>query len=147
MVSLMRQLLNAKQMTRPRTLYFFSDMQFHAPELQVLPANCTLTAAMQPYFKPQIPPLLSVIHAWRDLIGPVDVVLWNMASYDNAPVPATIDNVLMLAGFDANTFGHVAKWQAQETEGSSKGDGGKIKDVEKGHSKSPLGRDVTISCW
>jgi hypothetical protein len=38
-------------------------------------------------------------------------VLWNLAAYDASPTPSGMDHVLLLAGFDANSFKHVKTWQ------------------------------------
>lgn len=111
MVSLIEILLAKPHLARPRTLFFFSDMQFHPPELQKLPDKKTLPAELRFLFQPHVPPLAAAIHAYRRLLGPVDVVLWNLAAYDNAPLPSNMEGVLMLAGFDANTFRHVETWQ------------------------------------
>jgi hypothetical protein len=112
-VSLIRKLQDEPGRARPRTLYFFSDMQFHPPELQSLPADKEpFLRELGAAFQPNVPPLLAAIRAWRSLIGPVDVVLWNLASYDAAPLPSKMESVMMLAGFDANSFRHVAAWQA-----------------------------------
>jgi hypothetical protein len=110
-VSLISILLTEKRRPRPRTLYFFSDMQFHPPELQTLPQRTVLGAELQKLFQPNVPPLLAAIRAYRHLIGPVDVVLWNLAAYDAAPLPSKMEGVMMLAGFDANSFRHVETWQ------------------------------------
>ncbi|MGD9684441.1 MAG: DUF2828 family protein [Candidatus Obscuribacterales bacterium] len=77
-------------MPRPRTLFFFSDMQFHPA-----PDHFSLWGR---------PPLVAAIEAYRQHFGPVKVVLWNLASYDNSPAPAGMEDVIMLSGFDANTF-------------------------------------------
>jgi hypothetical protein len=147
-VSLIRILLANPAMARPRTLFFFSDMQFHPPDQHLyVPTSdvgaadaaitntlaCTQLTAwksrpvprkprpsdinqkLQSFFAPQTPPLLSAIRAYRSLLGPVDVVLWTLASYDNAPVPSTMENVLMLSGFDVNTFATIAAWQADKS--------------------------------
>lgn len=110
-VSLIGRLLDEPQRLRPRTLYFFSDMQFHPPEEQTM-ANVRIPAAIRKLFKGGMPPLLAALTAYRQLLGPVDVVLWNLAAYDNAPLPSGMAGVLMLAGFDANSFRHVTTWQA-----------------------------------
>lgn len=116
-VSLIVYLMENPRLPRPRTLYFFSDMQFHPPQLQfdhvTFPKNRPDSARGQiaKFFDGTMPPLLSAIQAYRHFLGPVDVVLWTLASYDNAPVPSTMDNVLMVSGFDVNTFAAIAAWQ------------------------------------
>lgn len=111
-VALIGQLLRDPNRARPRTLFFFSDMQFHPPELQQIGDPSVMTADVAGFFSAGAPPLQSAIRAYRALIGPVDVVLWNLASYDNAPLPSGMEGVMMLAGFDANSFRHVTTWQA-----------------------------------
>jgi hypothetical protein len=111
---------------RPRTLFFFSDMQFHPPASQTLapmykgryrhPEADGLVRSL-PELDPRDPPLLAVLKLWREHIGPVDVVLWNLAAYDASPTPSGMDHVLLLSGFDANSFDHVRKWQ----DGGSRG--------------------------
>jgi hypothetical protein len=110
-VDLIRKLIEQPNRPRPRTLFFFSDMQFHPPALQALSEGEVLPQDLQLFFAAGTPPLLSAIRAYRQLLGPVDVVLWNLASYDNAPLPSDLEGVMMLAGFDANSFRHVTAWQ------------------------------------
>ena len=126
--SLLAILLAEPERPRPRTLYFFSDMQFHPPASQTFapqwgggrlrPRHAELVRALPP-LDPRDPPLLALLKMWRERLGPVDVVLWNLATYDNAPVPSGMDHVLMLAGFDAQSFRHVAKWQAAGSAGGT----------------------------
>ena len=118
-VSLIKLLLQEPGRARPRTLYFFSDMQFHPPARQKF--DGALPARVRSYFTPQTPPLLAALRAYRELLGPVDVVLWNLAAYDNAPLPSGMDGVLMLAGFDANSFRHVTTWQESGSPGALPG--------------------------
>jgi hypothetical protein len=120
-VSLIRLLLKEPARPRPRTLFFFSDMQFHPPADQT--HNGALPREVRAYFTRQTPPLLAALRAYRALLGPVDVVLWNLASYDNAPLPSGMDGVLMLAGFDANSFRHVTAWQEAGSPGHAVGNG------------------------
>lgn len=119
---LLALLLAEPNRPRPRTLYFFSDMQFTPPERQGLPVfNRGMPHPGDlPELDPSQPPLLAALKLWRERLGPVDVVLWNLAAYDNAPLPSGMDHVLMLAGFDANSFQHVAKWQAQGSPGGTR---------------------------
>jgi hypothetical protein len=130
-LSLIRKLRAEPRRARPRTLYFFSDMQFHPPELQSLPADKEpLVRELEGAFQRNVPPLLAAVHAWRALIGPVDVVLWNLASYDSAPLPSKMEGVMMLSGFDANSFRHVSAWQASGSPATA------------GGGSSPSGRDA-----
>jgi hypothetical protein len=85
-------------------------MQFHPPAKQTL-AKSGLPKALREHFRPTVPPLLAALRAYKELLGPVDVVLWNLAAYDAAPLPSGMDGVLMLAGFDAHSFRHVSTWQ------------------------------------
>jgi hypothetical protein len=122
---LLSLLLAQPKRARPRTLFFFSDMQFAPPAAQTLSAfNYSQPEQPKelpnlPELDPRDPPLLAVLKLWRERLGPVDVVLWNLAAYDNAPLPSGMDHVLMLAGFDANSFQHVVKWQAQGSPGGT----------------------------
>lgn len=112
-MNLIALLLKHPSRPRPRTLYFFSDMQFHPPEVQTVEPK--LVEALRKKgleFDASVPPLQAALKAWHHVLGPVDVVLWNLAAYDNAPLPSRVPNVLMLAGFDANSFRHVSAWQA-----------------------------------
>ncbi|MFP2906039.1 hypothetical protein ACLESD_13460 [Pyxidicoccus sp. 3LFB2] len=112
-VHLIARLLDEPSRPRPHTLYFFSDMQFHPPELQpVVSGRVEWLRERGVRFDTNVPPLLATLQAWHRALGPVDVVLWNLAAYDNAPLPSTLPHVLMLAGFDANSFRHVSTWQA-----------------------------------
>lgn len=98
-MELIKLLASNPSMLRPRTLFFFSDMQFHPAG-----GSTTLTGSIASFFLPGKPPLVAAIEAYRQMIGPVKVVLWNLASYDNAPAPAGMEDVIMLSGFDVNTF-------------------------------------------
>lgn len=112
-MNLIALLLKNPSRPRPRTLYFFSDMQFHPPEVQsVDPALVESLRKKGLEFNASVPPLQAVLQAWHHALGPVDVVLWNLGAYENAPLPSRVPNVLMLAGFDANSFRHVSAWQA-----------------------------------
>lgn len=122
---LLALLLSEPNRARPRTLFFFSDMQFAPPAQQTLSAfnygqpQTPKALPHLPELGPREPPLLAVLKLWRERLGPVDVVLWNLAAYDNAPLPSGMDHVLMLAGFDANSFQHVVKWQARGSPGGT----------------------------
>ncbi|QSQ12638.1 hypothetical protein [Myxococcus landrumensis] len=113
-VNLIFTLLDQPSRPRPRTLYFFSDMQFHPPQSQALmPQRVQKLRERAIEFDVTVPPLLAAIQAWHEFLGPVDVVLWNLAAYENAPLPSSVPHVLLLAGFDANSFRHVSEWQAK----------------------------------
>jgi hypothetical protein len=109
-VALIKLLLKETDRPRPRTLFFFSDMQFHPAGRQTV-AAFGLPETVREYFRPTVAPLRAALRAYTELLGPVDVVLWNLAAYDAAPLPSGTDGVLMLAGFDANSFRHVSTWQ------------------------------------
>lgn len=115
-------LLSEPERPRPRTLFFFSDMQFHPPSDQSFGSTWGKPPEVLkklPPLDPTAPPLLAVLKLWRETLGAVDVVLWNLAAYDNAPLPSGMDHVLMLSGFDANSFAHVQKWQERGSPGGS----------------------------
>jgi hypothetical protein len=57
---------------------------------------------------------------YRALLGPVDVVLWNLAAYTPVPVSAKTEGVLLVSGFDANTFRHVSAWRDGKALGEGK---------------------------
>ena len=130
-LSLMELLLKDPSMKRPDTLFFFSDMQFHPPDA---PQVChvwgqkykkhllSLTKTgerIKQYLDIRKPPLVAAIDAWRSLIGPVDIVLWNMATYEASPVPSKVDNVLLVSGFDVNTMKHIDNWKKSGSKAAS----------------------------
>ena len=98
----------------PDCLWFFSDMQFH-PAAGVsgndkLPKHL-LERASKLGMDRNAPPLELALKIYREEIGPVDVVLWNLAAYEGTPVPADMPGVLLVSGFDANTLGQVGEWR------------------------------------
>ncbi len=105
-----------KRVEPPDCLWFFSDMQFHPAEgaLKSVPSELAKDAARLGLGK-NVPPLELALQLYRKLIGPVDVVLWNLAAYAPVPVPADMEGVLLVSGFDANTFKNVAAWRAGST--------------------------------
>lgn len=132
-VSFIDQLLKNPKIKRPQTLYFFSDMQFDPPDAptsfnywsqpgcfqnhimgfsrRIKNQDILKNEKLVNYLKPNKPPLVAALDAYRELIGSVDVVLWNMAAYNASPMPSTVDNVLLVSGFDANTFKHINDWK------------------------------------
>lgn len=81
-----------------RALWFFSDMQFHPPNAG---------DARQP-------PLVLALQRWTEALGgePPLVVLWNLASYDGAPLQVDYPGVAFVSGFDANVFQSLKEWFA-----------------------------------
>jgi hypothetical protein len=102
-----------ESLRRPDCLWFFSDMQFHPAEgaMARLPADL-LNAAQSLGLGSHRPPLELAIELYRKVIGPVDVVLWNLAAYSAVPVPAGMPGVLLVSGFDANTLKQVTAWRS-----------------------------------
>lgn len=106
----------------PDCLWFFSDMQFDpaasARGQDKLPQALLDHAASLGIGRGR-PPLELALDLYRRELGPVDVVLWNLAAYSPVPVPSDMQGVLLVSGFDANTFKHVEAWrqgQAPEQE-------------------------------
>ena len=98
----------------PDCLWFFSDMQFD-PAAQATGSDRLPEAMLE---RAQAlgmglgrPPLELALELYRQELGPVDVVLWNLAAYRATPVPSDMKGVLLVSGFDANTFKHVAAWR------------------------------------
>lgn len=110
-LGLIRRLLIYPDIPRPEALWYFSDMQFHPPTDQGSATPEMLQGLPRSNWNPNIPPLEAAIELYRELIGPVDIVLWNLAGYDNEPVKSSVDHVLMVSGFDANTFDLFRKWK------------------------------------
>lgn len=102
----------------PDCLWFFSDMQFHpaaTPGSADKLDPALVKRARRLGVDANLPPLQLAIELYRREIGPVDVVLWNLASYAPVPVPADMPGVLLVSGFDANTFAQVEKWRQGST--------------------------------
>lgn len=119
-MDLIRWLKKNKDVAPPECLWFFSDMQFHPAG----GASAKVPEELQAEAKAlglgsNVPPLELAVKLYRKVLGPVDVVLWNLAAYAPVPVPATMDNVLLVSGFDANTFKHVEAWREGKTPGGS----------------------------
>lgn len=97
----------------PEVLWFFSDMQFHPSSgaLRQLPSPLRATAERLGLSLEDKPPLESALALYRSAVGPVHVVLWNLAAYAPIPVPADIPGVLLLSGFDAQNFAFVERWR------------------------------------
>lgn len=105
--------LKRHRVAAPDCLWFFSDMQFHPAEgaMKSVPTELAKDAAKLGLGK-NVPPLELALKLYRKLIGPVDVVLWNLAAYTPVPVPADMDGVLLVSGFDANTLKNVGEWRS-----------------------------------
>ncbi|MBI5176338.1 MAG: hypothetical protein HY986_25870 [Candidatus Melainabacteria bacterium] len=116
-INLITILLNQPERPRPTTIYFFTDMQFDPPEIETLPPLPVFRNTIRDFFSPHKPPLESAIAAYRHLIGEVDIVLWNLSSYDTTPVSTTVEGVFMTSGFDINTFKHISNWKARQRKG------------------------------
>lgn len=103
----------------PECLWFFSDMQFdpasHASGKDNLPEHLMETAR-QKGIDTAKPPMEVALALYREIIGPVDVVLWNLAAYTPVPVPSDMEGVLLVSGFDTNTFKHVEAWRQNKCE-------------------------------
>jgi hypothetical protein len=110
-VSLIEQLRSQPGIERPDCLWFFSDMQFHPAAAGKLPGWAT-REARRLGLDLSGPPLETALALYRALLGPVDVVLWNLAAYAPVPVAADFEGVLLVSGFDANTLKTVARWRA-----------------------------------
>jgi hypothetical protein len=115
MLDLMAWLVERPHVPRPEVLVVLSDMQFHPPatlgknELELVPAKFRKLIE-RPEFK-NMPPLASAIVLYREIIGSeVSLILWNLAAYSGSPVPSGMDRVLMLSGFDTNSFKIIANW-------------------------------------
>ncbi len=95
----------------PDCLWFFSDMQFH-PAAGQLPSNLHKgLRSEQLKMGAKEPPLEAALKLYRHCFGAVDVVLWNLAAYSPVPVPSEMEGILLVSGFDANTFRSVAAWR------------------------------------
>jgi hypothetical protein len=106
----------------PDCLWFFSDMQFHpaAGGKDCIPKELQALAKQHGVGSREVPPLQVAVELYRALIGHVDVVLWNLAAYAPVPVPADMDGVLLVSGFDANTFASVTAWRDGKKPGQGK---------------------------
>ena len=105
----------AKLTIPPEVLLVLSDMQFHPPS-EVSPSLFNLLPwryrglVLKSAFR-QMPPLAAAAVLYREVLGSdVSLVLWNLASYEGAPAPSGMERVLMLSGFDANSFRIIEQW-------------------------------------
>ena len=67
-----------------------------------------------------VPPLEVALRIYRQMFGAVDVVLWNLAAYAPVPVPSDMEGVLLVSGFDTNTFSQVETWRKRRELGGGK---------------------------
>jgi hypothetical protein len=120
-MDLIQWLLKNKDVAPPDCLWFFSDMQFHPAggSAAKVPKELQKQAEALGLHK-NAPPLELAMKLYRALLGPVDVVLWNLAAYTPVPVSAKTEGVLLVSGFDANTFRHVSAWRDGKALGEGK---------------------------
>ena len=111
----MAWLLEHPDMQPPEVLVILSDMQFAPPEViapgqkNILPPRYR-SLMEQPEFR-RMPPLAAAMVLYHEVLGQeVSLVLWNLASYQGSPVPSNMERVLMLSGFDANSFRIIEQW-------------------------------------
>lgn len=114
-LELVRWLTTHRSVKPPECLWFFSDMQFHPAKGSRSLPRWVADAGLARYCDPTRPPLEQALQVYRAVVGPVDVVLWNLAAYGQAPVPLSTPGVLMVSGFDANTLSTVGRWRAGAT--------------------------------
>jgi len=112
---LMAWLLEHPDMQPPEVLVILSDMQFAPPEA-IDPRHKTILPPRyrslmdRPEFR-RMPPLAAALVLYREVLGQeVSLVLWNLASYEGSPVPSGMERVLLLSGFDANSFRIIERW-------------------------------------
>ena len=124
LISLMGWLLKHPQTPRPEVLVVLSDMQFHPParieqsQLSILPQRYQKLVE-HPRFK-RMPPLAAAIVLYREVIGSdISLVLWNLAAYEGSPVQSGLERVLLLSGFDSNSFRIIEQWLRSGSPGSA----------------------------
>ncbi len=115
LIALINWLVEHPQVPHPEVLVVLSDMQFHPPahitpdQLRILPRKYQ-HLIQRPAFS-QMPPLAAAMVLYREVLGnDVNLILWNLASYEGSPVPSNMERVLMLSGFDANSFHTIEQW-------------------------------------
>ena len=111
----MAWLLEHPDMQPPEVLVILSDMQFAPPgviapgQKNILPPRYR-SLIDQPEFR-RMPPLAAALVLYREVLEQeVSLVLWNLASYEGSPVPSNMERVLLLSGFDANSFHIIERW-------------------------------------
>lgn len=111
-VALIEWLKAHPEVQPPDCLWFFSDMQFHPADGELGPSHSGTQALAKAHgVSLSGPPLEAALRLYRAAIGPVDVVLWNLVAYSPIPVPADMEGVLLVSGFDTNTFSLVQRWR------------------------------------
>ncbi len=131
-MALIKWLKSNDSVAPPDCLWFFSDMQFHPASgaRKEIPKDL-MAMAKNLGIDTNVPPLELALKLYRKAIGPVDVVLWNLAAYAPIPVPSDMEGVLLVSGFDNNTFRYVETWrQTGQVPGASKG-AGKVEDNQE----------------
>ena len=84
-----------------KVLYFFSDMQFHPPKGEGGPS----------FGGNRIPPLETAIQNYQANLNETPlIVLWNLSSYEGAPLSCEYPGVCMVSGYDTRTFQAVKEW-------------------------------------
>jgi len=84
-----------------KILYFFSDMQFH-PLGQGGDGS---------FMNHKLPPLELALKEWQDAFGEAPLVaLWNLSSYEGAPLKCDYPGVAFVSGYDANVMKHLKDW-------------------------------------
>jgi hypothetical protein len=142
MLNLINWLKERPHVPRPEAIVILSDMQFHPPEklseheLNLVPDKFK-KLIQRPEFK-KMPPLASAIVLYREILGSdVSLILWNLATYAGSPVPGGMDRVLLLSGFDTNTFKIVETWLNAGSPGTAMPEDA-AKSVASGDSNSSL---------
>ena len=122
-MDLIRWLKDHREVQAPDCLWFFSDMQFHpAADTGAIASDMAALAKRLGVGVKNVAPLEAALEIYRQMFGPVDVVLWNLAAYAPVPVPSDMKGVLLVSGFDTNTFSQVETWRKRRELG-----GGKVK--------------------
>jgi hypothetical protein len=115
MIALINWLVEHPDIPRPEVLVVLSDMQFHPPAHLPSDHLSLLSRKYQhllrlPAFR-RMPPLAAAIVLYREVLGnDINLILWNLASYEGAPTPSGMERILMLSGFDANSLRILEQW-------------------------------------
>ena len=124
MIDLINYLVAAPRQPRPEVLVILSDMQFYPPAsidrtlLKNVPQKYQKLIQKPAFAK--MPPLAAAIVLYREILDTeVSLVLWNLAAYQGSPAPSGMERVLMLSGFDANSFKTIEAWLRAGSPGSA----------------------------